>query len=81
MRLALAIVLTIPAVLCGVLLMLLSYRDHAEYSVVHGRDYGDRHRGGELDSAGHLCRALPPRRQMRCWRLRGKAPPAGFAPF
>ena len=38
MRLALAIVLTIPAVLCGVLLMLQVTR-RPEYSIVHGRDY------------------------------------------
>ena len=38
-------------------------RNHVEHSVVHGRNHGDRNRGGQLDSAGHVRRALPPRRQ------------------
>ena len=35
----------------------------AEHSIVHGRDHGDRNRGGELDSAGHVRRTFPARRQ------------------
>ena len=65
MRLALAIVLTVPAVLCGVLLMLRLTGHDAEYSVVHGRDHGDRHCRGELDSVGHVRRALPATRTGR----------------
>ena len=65
MRLALAIVLTIPAVLCGVLLMLLADRHDAQYSILHGRDHGDRHRRRELDSAGHVRRTFPARGQAR----------------
>ena len=80
-RLALAIVLTVPAVLCGVLLMLRADRHHAEHSIVHGRDHGDRNCGRELDSAGHLRRALPARRTGRCSRPPGKAPAAACAPF
>ncbi len=65
MRLALAIVLTVPAVLCGVLLMLRVTEHDAEHSILHGRDYGDRHCRRELDSADHVRRALPPREQAR----------------
>ncbi len=79
MRLALAIVLTVPAVLCGVLLMLRVTGHDAEYSVLYGRDYGDRHCGCELDSAGHVRRAVPPREQARygCGARRRLQPAAG----
>ena len=53
-RLALAIVLTIPAVLCGCSADAADHGDDVERAVVHGRDHGDWNRGGELDSAGHL---------------------------
>ena len=33
-------------------------RHDTEHSIVHGRDHGDRHRRGELDSAGHVRRAV-----------------------
>ena len=80
-RLALAIVLTIPAVLCGVLLMLLITGHHAERAIVHGRDHGDRHRGRQFDPAGHLRRAFPARRNGRYSKPRRKAPAAVCAPF
>ncbi len=80
MRLALAIVLTIPAVLCGVLLMLLLTGHYAERSIVHGRDHGHRDRRGQFDSAGHLRRTSPPRRDSPCSKPRRKAPAAACAP-
>ena len=41
-RLALAVISPVPAVICGVLLMLAAHAHHAERAVVHGRDHGDR---------------------------------------
>ncbi len=79
-RLALAIVLTVPAVLCGVLLMLLAHRHHTERAVLHGRHHGDRNRGGEFDPAGHLRRAGAARRRVRFWMPCAKAPAAACAP-
>ncbi len=55
------------------------HRHHAEHSVLHGRDHGDRHCRGQLDSAGHLRRALRGTRAGRCWMPRAKAPPAACA--
>ena len=54
LRLALAIVLTVPAVLCGVVLMLLATGHHPQHPILYGRHHGDRYRRCELDSAGEF---------------------------
>ena len=56
------------------------HRHHAQRSVVHGRHHGHRHRGGQLDSAGHFRRAFAPRGRGRPSKPRGKAPAAACAP-
>ena len=80
-RLALAIVLTIPAVLCGVLLMLRFTGHHAQHPILHGSDHGDRDRRCQLDSAGHFRGARRGTRDSRSWKRRAKAPPAACAPI
>jgi Cu/Ag efflux pump CusA len=57
MRLARAVVLTVPAVLCGVLLMLFGHSHNPQHSIVHGRDHGHRHCRSKFDTAGHVRRA------------------------
>ena len=53
---------TAPAVIAGVVPgMLWITRTTLEHSIVHRRDHGDRRGDGQRDSAGHLCRASPPR--------------------
>ena len=64
LRLAFVVVSTVPAVLAGVVLMLCRHRHDAERPVVHGRDHGDRRRGGERDPAGDLRRAGAPARRL-----------------
>src|SRR5204863_1695380 len=58
-HLSIAVVSTVPAVICGVLLMLLLTGTTLKYSVVHGRNHGDWHLGSERDSAGIVRRAGP----------------------
>ncbi len=58
-RLALSIVLTNPAVLCGALLMLFATGNHAEHSIVHGSDHGNWNRRCQLHLVGELRRAFP----------------------
>ena len=57
-----------------------AHAHHAKHPILHGRDHGDRNRGGELDFAGHLRRARPARRHSTCSKRRGKARPAGCEP-
>ena len=64
-RLAMAVISPVPAVICGVLLILAGHRDDVERAVVHGRDHGDRDLRRERHPAGHLCRGRPPRRCVR----------------
>ena len=54
------VVLTMPAVLCGVLAFARVDGHYAERPVVHGRDHGDRYRGGQLDPAGDFRRTDTP---------------------
>ena len=59
-RLAFAVISTVPAVLAGVVLMLLATQDHAQRAVVHGRHHGDRRRRRERHPAGDVRRAGAP---------------------
>ena len=61
-RLSLAVVLTIPAVIAGVVLMLVAHPHHAQHSILHGRDHGDRRGRGKRHPARDLRRAQPGRR-------------------
>ena len=56
------------------------HRHHAQRPIVHGRDHGHRHRGGQFDPAGHVRRARRGMPGGRCWMPRAKAPAAGCAP-
>ena len=80
-RLALAIVLTVPAVLCGVVLHATRDRHTLEHPIFHGRDHGDRHRGRQLHPAGHVRRAVPARQSARYSMPLAKALRAGCAQF
>ena len=80
LRLALVAVSTAPAVVAGVVLMLLAHRHDAQHPVVHRRDHGDRRGDGERDSAGHVCRsgdAATERRPRRAAVSRRRQPAAG----
>ena len=57
LRLAFVVVSTVPAVLAGVVVILLADGHDAERAVVHGRHHGDRRGGGERDPARDVCRA------------------------
>ncbi len=59
-RLALVVMSTTPAVVAGVVVALWLTGDDGEPSVVHGRDHGDRRRGGQRHPAGHVRRAPSP---------------------
>ncbi len=60
-RLALAVVSTVPAAVCGVVIALLITGDYAQHSVVHRRDYGRGHRCGERHPFGDFRREEPAR--------------------
>ena len=57
-RLSLAVGLTIPAVIAGVE-PCLANPDHAQHSILHGRDHGDRRGRGKRHPAGDFRRAQP----------------------
>ena len=80
-RLALAVVSAVPAVICGVLLMLLDHRHHAERAVVHGRDHGDWDFGGQRDSAGDVRGGGAARRRDRHSKRQWRAGAAVCARF
>ncbi len=63
MRLAFVVLSAIPAVICGVIFILLVTADFAEPPVLHGCDHGHRCGCCERDSADHFRRGAPPRRQ------------------
>ena len=52
-RLAIAVISPVPAVICGVLLILLLTRHHVECAIVHGRDHGHRNLRRERHPVGH----------------------------
>ena len=58
-RLSLAVGLTIPAVIAGVVLMLWLTRTTLEHSILHGRHHGDRGRRGKCHPACHIRRTQP----------------------
>ena len=80
-RLAIAVISPVPAVICGVLLMLLLTRHDAERAIVHGRDHGDRDLGRERDSVGHVRRSRATGGCVRARRVSARARAAGCGPI
>ncbi len=65
LRLALATVSTVPAVVVGVVDRAARNAHHAEHPIVHRRDHGDRRGHGQRHPAGYVCRGSAPRRRRR----------------
>ena len=80
MRLALAIVLTVPAVLCGVLLMLLATGTTLNIQSFMGAIMAIGIAVANSILLVTFAERCAPREAGRCWMLRAKAPAAGCAP-